>query len=391
MQNVGGRNSPPMQVNLPPPVMQVPTYPLGMIAATLDSFSGKNAVQYFEKLERRSNLDGWTEGQTLQLAKFKLEGEAYNFFKSDPTLDALTYADLKNKFITKFLPIKLPGEAQLNFSRCYQRQDESVSSYCTRLRSLGTQLLKEDLEGATRDEVPGLKKKNKEVLISQFKLGLRKDLLREVGVLLLREPDLDLEKAEQLVKLQETTQVMIYGKEKASKVFQIDQEKKCYQCGRTGHLANECRRKIETDERPNNQRNSCYKCGKVGHVARECKSGNGREQSQNAGCYNCGKAGHYARDCRSKKEETQVLCYGCNKHGHFARVCPERNNQRMARGKWEENKRQNSQREYQNRTLNSSNFGNGLETINNTGAIPKQPGNNGRTSQGSRENNNSLN
>ncbi|KAG5880378.1 hypothetical protein JTB14_027285 [Gonioctena quinquepunctata] len=87
------------------------------------------------------------------------------------------------------------------------RHDEDVSSYCIRLRNLGSKLLKEDLESA-QDEVAGLRKKNKDILLNQFKIGLRKDLLRETGILLLKEEQLDLDKAEKLVKLQETTMIL---------------------------------------------------------------------------------------------------------------------------------------------------------------------------------------
>lgn len=389
MPNGAGTSNPTV------PAIISATYPLGMIAATLESFSGKDAVRYFEKMEQRSSLDGWSEEQTLKLIKFKLTGEAYNFFKADPTLDTLTFNDLKARFIRKFLPIKLPGEAQLNFSRCYQRQDESVSSYCTRLKSLGAQLLKEDLEGADVDEVAGLKRKNKDILISQFKIGLRKDLLKEVGILLLREPDLDLEKAEQIVKLQETTQMMVHGKEKSSRVFQINQEKKCFQCGKTGHIARECRSGNGQEEEANSYSKSCSNCGKRGHLANECRSGHRREQSQVSGCYNCGKMGHFARECRSAGKASQFVCYSCNKTGHFAKECPEKNKQRNSPGKWEENKRQElhreGQRNHQSRTVNSSSLGNGPPRNNNTGAIPKQPGYSGRASQGNLENNKSLN
>ncbi|KAG5873050.1 hypothetical protein JTB14_010533 [Gonioctena quinquepunctata] len=235
----------------------------GMIASTLDNFSGKEVIRYFEKLEQRASLDSWTEEQTLKLLKFKLIGEAYSFFKSDHSLNLLSFVEIKARFIEKFLPIKLPGENQLNLSRCFQRHDEDVSSYCIRLRNLGSKLLKEDLESAQIDEVAGLKKKNKDILLNQFKIGLRKDLLRETGILLLKEEQLDLDKAEKLVKLQETTTMMINGKNSVGKVAQL------------------------------------LKCGKFGHISRDCRSGGEKEKKLE--CYLCHKEGHYANVCPEKK------------------------------------------------------------------------------------------
>ncbi|KAG5864280.1 hypothetical protein JTB14_021255 [Gonioctena quinquepunctata] len=88
-----------------------------------------------------------------------------------------------------------------------------------KLRNLGSKRSKEDLESAQIDEVTGLKNKNRDILLNQSKIGLRKDLLRETGILLLKEEKLDLNKAEKLVKLQETTTMMINGKYSVGKVI----------------------------------------------------------------------------------------------------------------------------------------------------------------------------
>ncbi|KAG5866784.1 hypothetical protein JTB14_028213 [Gonioctena quinquepunctata] len=62
--------------NVPITSLRVPAmYSLGMVATTLDDFSGKDAERYFEKLELRSKLDGWTEDETVKLLKFKLIGK----------------------------------------------------------------------------------------------------------------------------------------------------------------------------------------------------------------------------------------------------------------------------------------------------------------------------
>lgn len=66
----------------------VPVFPtgftLGMIANTVESFSGKERVEeYFEKIELRAKLDNWNEATTATIVKFRLTGDAYQFYKSD--------------------------------------------------------------------------------------------------------------------------------------------------------------------------------------------------------------------------------------------------------------------------------------------------------------------
>ena len=54
--------------------------------------------------------------------------------------------------------------------------------------------------------------------------------------------------------------------------------RKCFKCGRNGHMLKECR----TCE--------CKKCGRPGHLTRDCKTNEYQR---------CGKVGHKSHDCRA--------------------------------------------------------------------------------------------
>lgn len=240
----------------------MPSYmTLGMTAMTLESFSGKQDVKdYFEKLDSRAELDGWTDEVKLKLVKYRLSGEAYTFYKADPAVfNEKNYTEFKNKFLEKFTPSRIPGQALIKLSKCYQRHDESISNYVIRLKSLGAQILADDLKKAPKENIPGLKQKNLELVLNQFRLGIKKEMLKNLTPLLMRTDNLTIEKAENFAKQFELSDMMVSTRyqNNSNTVFAIHTPQ-CYFCGRNNHYTKDCRIRNQTHQNKNYQNTSNF-------------------------------------------------------------------------------------------------------------------------------------
>ncbi|CAG9833223.1 unnamed protein product [Diabrotica balteata] len=122
-------------------------------------------------------------------------------------------------------------------ANCFQRH-EAYRDFTTRLRILAARVLEEDLEGATIEVQPGIKKKNKELVLNQFTGAYRTLALQEMNLL------------------------MIQGRANAARVSAIRKEQRCHYCNRTGHPIRECRTKKREQSSPAAQEVKCYKCEK---------------------------------------------------------------------------------------------------------------------------------
>ena len=76
------------------------------------------------------------------------------------------------------------------------------------------------------------------------------------------------------------------------KVEEFEQHRKCYNCGKRGHMAADCPHQTITHRR------QCRVCRQYGHYAADCPNNiDDIAPTNRRRCLNCGKFGHYRRDC----------------------------------------------------------------------------------------------
>lgn len=191
-----------------PPVLPVVgnPYPLGLLASSVTAFTGReNVNRYFDALTLRAQLDLWDEQTTLRIFVYRLSGEALKFYKSNTDHATLNYAGLRDAFITRFKKQVIAGSTLTRLLRSFQKIDESVAEFATRVRSLGASLFDEDLATAQVDQIPGLKLKTETLVLNQFTTGLRASWLKDLTPAFLRADNLNIDRAVQMAQQHEYT------------------------------------------------------------------------------------------------------------------------------------------------------------------------------------------
>lgn len=344
----------------------------GMVANTVEQFSGKfNAKIYFEKVEQRSKLDEWSEQVTLNIIKYRLTGDAYNFFKTDPTLDRINYTEFKARFIKRFSPVIVPGQGLIYLNKCYQRHDESVNQYVTRIKLLGVAMLEEDIATAEEAEKPGLIKKIDQLVLNQFKTGLSKHLLKNVGTVFMREENLTIDKAEEFARQEELNDIMLRPRPSQVPMNAVN-EVNCFKCGRPGHYARDCNQGRQNFRDFGNSADRNNFQGNYNNFP-ENRNNNSRHFQGNQNNNNRNLQGNMRGDFQGDRHNNNYNNRG-NRQDFFRYGSNNRNDNRLQDNQYRENHRYfNNERSGNYPTPSGRTETQNMSNQRNTGVIPRRP------------------
>lgn len=273
-------------------------------------FSDGDIVLWLRKFELCSTANDWKDTDMLKRLPTLLSGKAFAVFER---LAAEAKEDFKT--LTKALTTAFGGDttgkhlAMMAFRSRTRKPDEDI------------QVFAYNLEALLRRAMPNIENGDRDVLLQQqfiegVPVELKKELLQrpnmsyEETVAVAQQLDLASQISSHQIGAQVNqasasdnwqtttanqplvTQLMENVETLTRKVSELSvsvanvnamsarnsargRRGPCYQCGKMGHIANECRGTDTGSRRPNYRQRSaenyCFVCGQIGHFARECQ------------------------------------------------------------------------------------------------------------------------
>jgi hypothetical protein len=275
-----------------------------------ETFSDGDIVLWLRKFELCSTANDWKDTDMLKRLPTLLSGKAFAVFER---LAAEAKEDYKT--LTKALTTAFGGDttgkhlAMMTFRSRTRKPDEDI------------QVFAYNLEALLRRAMPKIENGDRDVLLQQqFIEGVPAELKRE----LLQRPSMSYEETVAVAQQLDLAS-QISSHQTGSQVNLASASDNLQTTTRDQPLVAQLMENVETLTRKvselsvsvanvnatsarnstRGRRGPCYQCGKMGHIANECRStGTGsrqpnyRQRSAENYCFVCGQIGHFARECR---------------------------------------------------------------------------------------------